>query len=438
MGQKALELDGKELRRLEVLSEVAAGALLQREAALELGISERQVRTWMKRFRERGAAGLASGHRGRSAANRIPDAVREAALAQVREQYAGFSAAHAHEHLRQEPGMDFSLPVLRHWMQEAGLCPKRRRPRAAVHQQRPRRARLGELVQADGSPHAWFGDRGPRSSLLLFIDDATSRLMAMRLAPAETLHAYLGLFREYVREHGLPCALYTDKYSVFRTSRRDADPGPTQFERMLESLDVQMIHAHSPQAKGRVERSFRTHQQRLTAEFRRLGIRDLDAANAHLPRYMAEHNARFAVAAQDDRDAHRACRRSEPELERIFSVHSVRTLSRNLEFRYDGRVYQIRHRWRRRLGGRKVTVCEGLDGTVRALLLATGRELEVKALGASRAAPIADGKELNGIVDRAVAARARRPYVPPPEHPWKRASYEAMRARQEAAREACR
>jgi transposase len=416
-------MDQRELERVRVIGAVSEKQLTQREAALQLGLSVRQVKRLIRRYREQGDSGLISRHRGKASGNRHPAAVRQEALAWVRGRYADFGPTLAHEHLTGEHGLAFSVETLRRWMIEDGLWQARSWRKAPVHPQRERRACLGELVQADGSPHDWFEGRGPVCTLLVFIDDATSELLALRFAPVEDTRGYLALFLEYVCRHGLPQCLYTDKYSVFRVNQKDREDCETQFGRVLRTLGVRLVYANTPQAKGRVERANQTLQDRLVKQMRLRGINDIEAANAYLPEYLAAHNRRFAKPARDGRDAHRPVAHNRTELEVIFSLQHERQVSPNREFQYQGRVYQVQgKRGRHALAGRRVVVCEGLDGQVRVFRREAGfdwaHELEVKVLGESRSqVRTADTKDLNRVVDQELA---RPRSVPPPDHPWRK------------------
>ena len=240
----------KEVDRLEVIREVVGKRLRQREAGERLRLCVRQVKRLVRRYRELGARGLKSGHRGRKASNAIAPQVRAEILAVVRERYEDFSPTLAQEKLTELHGYRVSVETLRKWMAAEGLWRSRKRRGMRVHQSRPRRPALGELVQIDGSPHRWFENRGPYCTLIVFIDDATSRLMALRFAEAETTEAYLRTLRGYLDEHGRPVAIYSDKHSIFRVNLKDREGEVTQFTRVLKTLDIQPIHANTPQAKG--------------------------------------------------------------------------------------------------------------------------------------------------------------------------------------------
>ena len=411
----------KEVDRLGVIEEVARKRLRQRGAAERLGLSVRQVKRLLRRYRELGARGLISGHRGRKANNAIAPEVREEMLGLVRERYEDFSPTLAAEKLREVHGYRVSAETVRKWMIEQGLWRSRKRGGMRVHPSRPRRAALGELVQIDGSPHKWFEDRGPYCTLIVFIDDATSRLMALCFAEAETTEAYMRTLRGYLDTHGRPVAIYSDKHSIFRVNQKDREGDPTQFTRALLTLDIQPIHANTPQAKGRVERANATLQDRLVKELRLRGIHSIDQANAFLPEFLADYNARFSVSPHNPHDAHRPVLHDRASVDLILSLHSTRRLSRNLTLRYRNREYHILgHGKGYRLRSHPVTVCEDFDGHL--TLLSQGRALDYRLL-AQGPAPIAldDEKSLHRTVTSAHACQRQRPkYKPAPDHPWNR------------------
>ncbi len=304
-----------------MIQAVVERRLKQSEAAVRLGVGVRQVKRLARRFREGGVAGLVSGRRGRRPNNALPDEVRQAVLSRVRERCPDFGPTHACEKLVEEDGFRLSVETLRQWMVADGQWQARGRRRLPVHAPRPRRSCVGDLVQVDGSPHAWFEDRGPRCTLIAFVDDATSRLTALRFAPSETTRAYMETLGEHLAAHGRPVALYSDRAGVFRNNLPGHEGDLTQFTRALKTLDIEPIHASTPQAKGRVERANRTLQGRLVREMRLRGIGDLASGNAFLPAFMADFNARFAVAPACPEDAHRPVLHDAGELALIFSEH---------------------------------------------------------------------------------------------------------------------
>lgn len=245
-----IEMSGKEIKRLEVLRGLADGVLSQREAGRVLGVSERQVRRLARRYGALGAAGLVSKHRGQPSNRRLDEAVKQTIVERVRDRYADFGPTLAAEYLRGE-GLRVSKETLRGWMTEVGWWRPAQGRRQRLHPPRPRRPRWGELIQIDGSPHDWFEGRGARCTLLAFIDDATSRVMAARFVPVECTQAYLDALRIYVAAYGAPAALYSDRHGIF-TKHDPEDGEPTQFQRAIRELGIAGIQALTPQAKGAV------------------------------------------------------------------------------------------------------------------------------------------------------------------------------------------
>jgi hypothetical protein len=291
--------------------------------------------------------------------------------------------------------------------------------------------RFGELIQIDGSPHDGFEGRGPRCTLIVFIDDATGRLVQLAFAPSETTAVYMGVLRRHLEQYGRHVALYSDRHSIFRINPVEPANGATttQFGRALEGPDIEAIHARTPQAKGRVERAIQTIQDRLVKELRLRGINDLESANAYLPAFMADFNPRFAVAPSSEEDAHRPLLHSPRELELLLAEQEERTLSKNLTVPYRNIAYQIRHAGSGyRLRGAKVTVCALADGEV--ALLREGRELPYTTYRkGERPPPVEDEKTLNERIDAALAKQSSKPSKPAPEHPWrKEAAMAAARA----------
>ena len=249
-----MSLDGvlsmAEADRAVVIGQVAEKRLRQGEAARRLGMSVRQVRRLLARYRERGPAGLVSGHRGKVSNNAMAAVVRRAAMDLVRERYADFGPTFAREKLVEVHGYRLSVETLRKWMVAEGVWRAKARRAVRVHQSRPRRECVGDLVQIDGSPHDWFEGRGPVCTLIVYIDDATSRLLALGFFAAETTEAYMETTRAHLAAHGRPVAYYSERYGVFRVNKKDQEGALTQFSRALRTLDIAAIQAGSPQAKG--------------------------------------------------------------------------------------------------------------------------------------------------------------------------------------------
>jgi len=359
-----LSMSDEELRRLEVVRDVDRGGLPVRAAAQLLGRSERQVWRLLKAFRSAGAAGLVSKKRGRRSNRKTTTAVRTAALWIVRQNYADFGPTLAAEKLAAEHGFSFSSETLRKWMIEDGLWVDRKQRRKRVHQPRSRRDCVGELVQVDGCEHWWFEDRGRQCTLLVFIDDATGRLMHLQFVESESTFAYFDATRVYLEAWGKPVAFYSDKHGVFRVNHPGAlgGDGMTQFGRALHALNIDIICANSSQAKGRVERAHKTLQDRLVKELRLAGAATLAEGNALLPAFMADYNARFAKAAANNKDLHRPLRAGD-DLDDAFAWKEERTLSQALTLQYDKVIFILEPTEQAKAAiGKRVTVVDYPDG----------------------------------------------------------------------------
>lgn len=409
----------KEVLRSQVMAQVSEGSLSQAVAAAKLGISVRQVKRLKRRMLDEGVQGLLSKKRGRPSNRRTPAAVLAKAMALIREHYADFGPTLACEKLEERHEVKLSVETVRQAMIDAGLWRARRGAGARIHAMRERRARRGELVQIDGSPHDWFEGRAPRCCLLVFIDDATSELLALRFVDAETTLGYMGLLEEHIRTHGLPAALYSDRHSIFKTSKgdnKDVSHMQTQFARALEQLGIEGIQANSPQAKGRVERANQTLQDRLVKEMRLQGICSQQAANAWLPQFIRAYNRRFAVKPAGVGDAHVPYVGEACALRRILSIHTPRRLSGNLSCQFNGLLYQVGGEGLdRTLRGTEVTIVTHPDSAPEIVwkervLTYTCRSKPVKQQEA------VDGKSVNGKVEKALA---RRTPPQPIGHPWK-------------------
>lgn len=334
-------MNEREAQRYAVIERVLQGLTSQGMAAQQLGLSVRQIKRMCAAVRDQGAVGLVSKRRGQPSNRRI-DAHRKNAIMQiVVERYADFGPQLASEYLAEHHAQVISAETLRGWMIEHGLWKAKKRRAVRQHVSRERRARLGELVQIDGSHHDWFEGRADKCCLIAFIDDATGRVLAARFSATETTQAYFEVLQRHVQAHGSPLAYYSDRHSIF-TKHDSEDPEPTQFERALLQLHIEPICAHSPQAKGRVERLFQTLQDRLCKAMRVARVSGIEQANAWLPQYLQRHNQRFAVAARELEDAHRAYAGSPQGLARICSLHHRRQLSAQLSCSFEGSQIWIR------------------------------------------------------------------------------------------------
>lgn len=434
-----ITMSAKERDRLRVIEAVREKRLRQGEAAARLGLSVRQVKRLVRAHREGGAAGLVSKRRGQPSRRRIGEAERSQVLDCVRQQYADFGPTLAAEYLTSYHGFTRSVETLRQWMIGEALWEAKRARRKRAFQLRERRASVGELVQIDGSPHAWLEDRGPRCTLILFVDDASGYVKYARFEPVETTRAYLHGLRSYVSAFGRPVALYSDRHSIFRKHDPE-DPAPTQFERAVRALDIEPLLALSPQAKGRVERAFQTLQDRLVKALRLARIDTLEAANALLPRFIAHYNTRFGKAPRCPEHAHRPLNVGAEQLVWITREQHPRTLSKSLSCQYRGHLFLIQTQGAPayHLRGARITVCDdGSDSPV--ILLYQGKPLSYRVFARHDLPPrIADDKTLNDRVEQAIRkqTKAPRPAPPPSHHPWRKPFNlaAAARAQRNAAR----
>jgi hypothetical protein len=356
----------KELSRLTVLMDIEAGRLRIDDAARLLQLQRRQVFRLLKALRSAGAASLASKRRGKPSNNKLPSAVRDLTMALVRAHYADFGPTLAAEKLAEKHASVVSRETLRKWMIEDGLWRDRRRRLPPVHQPRHRRERVGELIQIDGSRHHWFENRGPECTLIAYIDDATSRIQHAAFVPSESTFDYMRETRAYIERHGRPIAFYSDKHAIFRVNAREAvgGNGMTQFGRALNELNIDILCAHSPQAKGRVERSFGTLQDRLVKELRLGEISDVLGANTFLPAFLAQYNARFEKSPRSVEDAHRPVGAAN-SLRDVFAWKEERTLTSNLTLQYDKVLFLLEpNEVTRPLARQRVTIVDYPDGRI--------------------------------------------------------------------------
>ncbi|MGX9517269.1 ISNCY family transposase [Vibrio mediterranei] len=336
-------MSDKELDRLKVLQDVLERRLRQCDAAKMLNLTPRQVRRQLKRLEQSGPAGLSHQARGRPSNRCYLPEYRALVLQVIHEYYPDFPPTFAHEKLIEQHHLYVSLETLRQWMIADRIWQTRSQRRPKVYQPRHRRDCLGELVQIDGSHHDWFEGRRPKCCLLVFIDDATGRLMNLRFSETESAIDYMVTTREYLEAHGKPVAFYSDRHAIFHSSNKSAveAKNPTQFGRILKELNIELICANSSQAKGRVERANLTLQNRLVKEMRLQGIDTIQEANAWLPHFIEDFNRRFAKPANYPKDMHRPVSESGNEIEDIFAWQAVRKLSKSLTFQYDQVVYLI-------------------------------------------------------------------------------------------------
>lgn len=370
MRGRTFALSQKELQRVSVISACVKGDMACARAAELLSLSIRHVKRLKKRLREDGEAALAHANRGRPSPHRLPAQEHRSILRLARTTYAGFNDHHLCEKLCEVEGFSLSRETLRRLLRQAGLGSPRKRRAPAHRQRRLRSARIGELVQLDGSPHDWLQGRGPRLTALGMQDDATGKILAAQFFPSETAFGYLSLLRQLLRRHGVPLAFYGDRSGIF--VRNDefwtlqeqlaGKRHTTQFGRALQQLGITFIAAQSPQAKGRVERLWGVLQDRLTSELRLAGASDLRSANLILQPFITDYNRRFARTA---RQTDLAWRPAPDNLDRICCFVHERVVGNDNVVQWEGLRFQIPQQARRfSFAGAKVQLYQALDGRV--------------------------------------------------------------------------
>lgn len=411
-------MTAREQERARVLWRIGNGDLTVAEGAALMGLSERHVWRLRRVVAEAGPVGLAHGNRGRPSPRRIAPAVREAILA-IRAAYGPLNDCHFRELLAEREGIELSRECLRTVLRGAGVpSPRRRRP-PAYRSRRPRLEAAGALLQLDGSRHDWLEGRGPWLTLVGAIDDATGQVVGGVFRDHEDSAGYLAVLDQVATRYGLPGAIYRDGHSAFEVTspRRTGGPDLTQVGRALVELGIASIAAGSPQAKGRIERLWGTFQDRLVVELRLAGVVDRDGACAFLAGFIERHNARFGVPALDPTPAWRALPAG-LDLDRVLVFKYRRKVARDHTVRVGARVLQLPRRatGAANYAGKLVEVHEALDGS----LVAWDGQRRLAAIDAP-----ADPGQLRAHDDRRAApslvpAPAAVPWLPPPDHPWKR------------------
>jgi hypothetical protein len=411
---ETISMSRKERKRLEAFGRVKSGDLTLVAASELLALSYRQTKRAWARYQVKGDAGLSHGLRGRASNRQSQDDLKQRSVALYRAQYADYGATLAAECLAKEDGIVVSVTTLRRWLSQAELL-ERRRKRQPHRRRRPRRERRGELVQMDGSHHDWFEGRRGWAVLMVMIDDATGAVTA-RFYRNESWASSADLFMRYARRHGTPRGLYVDQHSIYRPDHEptgaellDKSPAETQFGRAMRQLEVELILARSPQAKGRVERMNGTLQDRLVKAMRRVKINDLDVANRFLDDvFLPEFNSRFAVKPTQPEDAHRALADG-TDLARIVSVQESRVVAKDWTVRWRNQVMQLPREAAEFIqSGRRITVCEPLEGALR--MFVGEQEISWSPI---LNAPLPKAKQVRPIA-------SNQGQKPAAKHPWNR------------------
>ena len=408
-------MSAKEIDRLSILSKVMVKELKQVKAAQLLGLSTRQVRNLLNSLVKEGKRGIISKKRGVTSNRAFSKDFKSSVLALVRERYEDFGPTLASEKLEELNAKRVSKETLRQWMIEGYIwIPRKNKKREYLS--RKRKECFGELIQTDGSAHHWFGDDEPKANATVIIDDATGRITSLYFSPAETLDAYYKALEHHLKRYGRPRALYTDRYAVFQAPNKW---GVTNMQRSLNSLDIKLILANSPQAKGRVERANRTLQDRLIKEFRLRGIKTIGEANNFAPVFLEKHNEKFSKKPMSEVDAHRPLEGY--DLQRLLCREETRILLSGCIFQYKNTFYKVQApKGVKEMKGRKIEIRKIEEGQLRVFM--SGKELKVeKAENIISPPEVMSRKEL-------MVWRDKKVRVPKKDDPWR--SYNLSKRRQ--------
>lgn len=360
-GKDIVQMSQRELTRLHVIHKAIEGLLKQAEAAEVISLSNRQIRRLIKKVREEGDAGIIHKSRGKPSNRSLPKKIKDTAIELYRQKYGGFGPLLASEKLLERDSITVNDETLRKWLIESGDWKKTRKGRR--HRQwRPRKHHFGEMIQIDGSHHDWFEGRGPECVLMGYIDDATGKAFGRFYDYEGTMPAF-DSFKRYARKCGIPQKAYLDKHTTYKSpakpSLKDDTEPLSEFQRAMKELGVEVIHAHSPQAKGRVERLFRTFQDRVVKEMRLRGIKTVEEANKFLTEYLPKYNRKFAVNPKEKTDLHRKIPKG-LNLDRILCIKTERALRNDFTIAHNKKLYQIQDN----IKTEKVTVEERINGTM--------------------------------------------------------------------------
>jgi len=405
-----LEMNGSDRKRLSIIGRCAGKEIRQSRAAAILGISTRQVKRLVSQYRKEGDGSVIHKMRGQGSHNGTPVEIKSKIISLYSQRYEGFGPTLAAEKLREEHGLRISDETLRLWLKAKGIAYPTRRARP--HRSwRKRKSCCGEMIQMDGSHHDWLEGRGEWLVLMAYIDDATNRVFG-RFYESEESYSALDSFMRYTKKYGLPCSVYLDRHSVYKAQGRPLrvseqlegmEEPQSNFQRALKELGVATIHAYSPQAKGRVERLFRTLQDRLVKELRLHKICNIEEANRFLQKYLVRHNRQFRIAAENAIDLHRPVPQ-EIDLRKILCIKEQRSVKNDFTINFRGKLYQILER----IKSRTVTVEVWLDSSIH--IVCDDKEVRTKELPIIVREPIESaGKSHPGISYQ----------KPPKNHPWR-------------------
>jgi transposase len=403
------------MERLRIVHRVFEHELTQRKAAELMEVTDRHLRRLVRRIREQGDTGMIHRSRGRPSSRKISEARQRQILKYLESDYRGFGPTLATEKLWERQKIRVSRETLRQWMIQADLWKVRSRRGQTLHQWRERKPHRGEMIQMDGSHHDWLEGRGPELVLMGYVDDATGDFFG-QFYPYEGIYPAMDSFRSYIDRHGLPVSIYLDRHSTYKTTREPSvdemlrgDPALTQFARAIKELGVKLIYARSPQAKGRIERTFETLQDRLVKEMRLANICTQEAANDFLKAYLARFNRQFSKIPLSKSNLHRPVPK-DLCLKDIFCIKESRHIAKDYTVRWKNRTFRIQ-KPRLTMKRQRLFVLEQFDGTIR--MKFQGREVAFVEVTDKIPRPTAQP------IARTERSRSH-PYIPPPQHPWRK------------------
>jgi len=428
MQEGYITMSAHEVEKLDMIRKLIEKRLKQKHVAKMLDVTIRQVKRLVRKYKTHGPAGLVSKHRGKAGNNAYPDQFKKEVSNIIKEQYYDFGPTLACEKLEERNNIKLSIETTRQIMIEDGLWEPKKHKDKVIHPPRLRRACYGELIQIDGSPHDWFEERGPRCVLIVFIDDATSRIQFIRFVPAETTFAYFKVMKLYIRKYGKPISLYSDRHGIFKVNMPEPKSGNglTQFGKSMEELGIEIIHANSAPAKGRVERSNRTFQDRLIKELRLQGISDIETANNFLDEYAEIHNDKFSVLPRDPKDVHKPLDKL-INLDLVLTHKEERGVQKNVTIQYKNRIFAINVPGKGyRLRQAKVTVCEAESGEI--TLLHNGQSLSYTVYDKKQ--HYSESVSAKELETRVPVVKHHVTHKPSANHPWKQQSAEARKRKE--------
>ncbi len=396
MGHKdIIIMSVKEIEKLKVITDVTEKRISQKIASKRLNLSSRQIRRLIKRFKTQGAKGLTNKHRNTVSNRKLPDDLRLKVLELYKQNYPDFRPTFFCEKLSELHNIEISKETARKWLLSEGLW-KRERKIKLRKSLRERKPCFGEMLQLDGSKHDWFEGKRDKAVLMSFIDDATGMIYARFYEYEGTIPA-MDLLKNYILEYGLPMSIYSDKHTTYKSPDKEA---LSQFGRALSELGIELIHANTPQAKGRIERSFSTLQDRLVKEMRLKNIRGIETANNFLKEYLPVFNSKFNVIAEDNTDVNVKIDET-VNLDDYLCIKQERTVKNDNTISYNSKLYQLEPGIR----AKKVTIEEHIDGGV--YIKYNGISLKYKEII----------KRPAKVTEKVI--KIRKGYIPPLDHPWR-------------------